>query len=209
MDIGISHSDNFEQDMFEEISSASNLEGIALQAESRSNQQMAALEWMIVPAIAIYIAKPFIDKFLAKAAEDSLEFAYPRFKATLQSLVVRLFRCDRSKFKTFTSGKGKVVDEGSWLFGIYSVTRSNQRMKFIFCDGMTEDQYKYATSQLFTLLKYHHLEGGSDDITLGIASLPNPNAHEVFVRFDLQSKRWRVVDLIEEIKRIKDARPQP
>lgn len=209
MDIAILHIDDFGQDLFEELFSASSLEEIDLRTESRPNQPMAALEWMILPAIAIYIAKPFVDKFLAKAAEDSVAVAYPRFKTAIQSLVVRLLKRERSRFRTVSSGKGKVVDEGAWLFGIYTVTRNNQRAKFIFGDGLTEEQYQCAVARLFELLNQHHVEGTADDITLGLHSLANPNASEIYLLFDRQNERWRVVDPMAEIRRIKDGNTEP
>lgn len=52
---------------------------------------MATVEWYVVPAVALYLAKPFIDKFLAKASDDLTAIAYPKFKQALQQLVQRLY----------------------------------------------------------------------------------------------------------------------
>ena len=204
MDIAVLYLEDYGTELFEELILASQSESLAVETEGRKNQPMANLEWMVIPAIAIYIAKPFIDKFLAKAAEDSVSIAYPKFKAAVQALVIRIFKHDRSKFAIISSGKNKGVDEGAWIFGIYSVTRNNQRIKFIFDDKLNEGEYQHAIDQMFDLLRQHHLEGTEDDITLGIRALPNSNCSDIFLLYDRQNQKWRAVDPLTEMRRIKD-----
>ncbi len=200
MQTSLIYVDDFEPEVFEPLVSAANQDQIPLDVHIRPNQPMAALEWLVLPAVALYFAKPFVDKLLAKASDDVAATVYPKFKLALHALVTRLYLKDRLRFKTFSSGKGKIVDEGAWLFGIYSVARSGKRIKFVFGDGLTAAQYATAVEELLKTLRAHHLDGVNDEIARGVALLLNPNMPDILLLFHAQKGKWEVIDPIARIQ---------
>lgn len=188
--------DDFDPELFAGLVQAAEEESIPLELQVRPNQPLAAVEWFVLPAVAAYIAKPFIDKFLAKASEDAVAAGYPRFKEALRSLVTRLYVLDRSRFKTLASGKSKVVDGGAWLFGVYSVSKSGKRLKFVFGDALTEDQYAKAVDELLKCLRAHHLDELDEEVAKGIGRLLNPSLPDVILLFNAEEGHWHVVDPI-------------
>ncbi|PTT92572.1 hypothetical protein DBR42_01665 [Pelomonas sp. HMWF004] len=192
--------DDFKLDYFGDLIHGAADDGVALKVESRPNSPMAAMEWFVLSGVALYIAKPFVDKFLAKAADDVATAGYPKLKTALKALVKRLYITDRSRFRAFTSAGAKVVDEGAWLFGVYAESVGGQRLKFVFGDGLTEVQYAQAVEELFKLLRAHHLDGVNDEIAKGIGRLLNPALPNVVLLFHAEQGRWHVVDPILEIQ---------
>jgi hypothetical protein len=47
----------------------------------------AAMEWLVPTAVAIYIAKPFFDVVIKRAADDFGDVVYPRLKSGIARLV--------------------------------------------------------------------------------------------------------------------------
>lgn len=47
---------------------------------------VAAMEWVVPTAIAIYIAKPFVDVILKCASDDFADVVYPRIKSGIAIL---------------------------------------------------------------------------------------------------------------------------
>lgn len=60
--------DGFDDKLLQPLLIAARSERIDLETRSRRNEVMATAEWYVVPAVALYLAKPFIDKFLARAS---------------------------------------------------------------------------------------------------------------------------------------------
>jgi len=200
METGLLFVDDFELAYFEDLIQGAADDDVSLEVESRPNSPIAAMEWLVLTGVAMYIAKPVVDKFLTKAADDAVAAGYPKLKAALQALVKRLYITDRSRFRTFTSNGMKVVDAGTWLFGLYSESMDGQRLKFVFGDGLTEVQYAQAVEELFKLLRAHHLDGVNDEIAQGIGRLLNPALPNVVLLFHAEQGRWHVVDPILEIQ---------
>jgi hypothetical protein len=198
METGLLFVDDFEFAYFEDLIQGAADDGVSLEVESRPNSPIAATEWLVLTGIAIYIAMPFVDKFLAKAAEDAIAVGYPKLKAALQALVKRIYITDRSRFRTFTAAGAKVVDEGAWLFSVCAESVGGQRLKFVFGDGLAEVQYAQALEELFKLLRAHHLDGVNDEIAQGIGRLLNPVLANVVLLFDAEQGRWRVLDPLLE-----------
>lgn len=192
--------DGFDDELLQPLLIAARAERIDFETRSRRNEVMATAEWYVVPAVALYLAKPFIDKFLAKASDDFIAITYPRFKQALQRLVKRLYIQERSSFTISAAGRKKVSDEGAWLFGVYSLERSGRRIKFIFGDGLSEEQYVTAVEELLRTIRTHHLGGLNDEIAQGIGRLVDPTASEILLMFHAEKGKWFVFDPVARLK---------
>ena len=200
--------DGFDDELLQPLLIAARSERIDLETRSRRNEVMATAEWYVVPAVALYLAKPFIDKFLAKASDDFIAITYPKFKRALQRLVQRLYIQERSSFRISAAGRKKVSDEGAWLFGVYSLERSGRRIKFIFGDGLSEEQYATAVEELLLTIRTHHLGGLNDEIAQGIGRLVDPNAREILLMFHAEKRKWFVFDPVARLNE-KQRREEP
>jgi hypothetical protein len=158
----------------------------------------AAMEWIVPTAIAIYIAKPFVDIILKRASDDFADVVYPRLKGGIATLAKKVFIRDRLPLSRVTS-KGPIAPSESAFFSIYSETTTNKRIKFVFVGTLPESQYDMCIQRAFELLELHHLsEDGTDELSLQIAALPHNRQDEIYLVYDGSSDTWEVRDPIQE-----------
>ena len=80
------------------------------------------------------------------------------------------------------------------------MARSGKRIKFVFGDGLTEQQYGTAVDELLKTLRAHHLDGVNDEITCGVARLLNPNMPDILLLFHPHKGKWEVIDPVVRIQ---------
>lgn len=99
----------------------------------------ASLEWLIPTAIAIYISKSYFTSFLEEMGKDH----YFLLKKGLKTLWDRIFSKDRKILVHKISTKGKIDKENkySFLFSIWAYIDDKHRIKFLFEDILTEEEY--------------------------------------------------------------------
>jgi len=81
-------------------------------------------------------------------------------------------------------------------------------MKFIFGDGLSEEQYAKAVEELLRTIRAHYLDGVNDEIAQGIGRLVDPRASRIFLMFHAKKGKWFVVDPVARLME-KQRREEP
>jgi len=174
-------------------------EGFRVTDDEVPPRPIAAIEWVVPTAIAIYIAKPFIDVILKRAADDFADVVYPRLKGGIATLAKKVFIRDRLPLSHDTCDVSSAPSEAVF-FSICSETTTTKRIKFVFTEPLPEHQYDTCIQELFTLLEQHHQsQDGTDDLSRQIAALPENLQYQIFLVYDGVSDTWEVRDPIHEL----------
>ena len=169
--------------------------GVKLEVASRENEPFAALEWAVLTAVAIYLSKPFIDAFLKRLADDATDAVYAKVKAAVTKLAEKLLIRDRGCMTVISSSPNKVKGAASRAFSIYSETRTQRSLKFVYNDTLTSLECEQSFEQVFTVLQQHHNSiDDSDLLSEQIAKLENPSAGTIYLFYEAESNTWSVID---------------
>jgi hypothetical protein len=153
-----------------------------------------AMEWVVPTAVAIYIAKPFIDVVLKRAADDFADAVYPRFKNGIATLAKKLFLRERVQLTRVTS-QGVTDAPHALYFSIESVTTTTKLVKFVFANVLTDEEYDACVAQAFDILEQHHASAdGTDSLSSQIASLPDSRQTVIFLVYNSELDEWEVRD---------------
>jgi len=158
-----------------------------------------AMEWVIPTAVAVYIANPFIDAIIKRAADDFGDAVYPRIKKAVINLAKKLYVRERLPLVMVTSQGPKDDSSDVIQFSIYSETTTKRRIKFVFTKTYAEQQYEQCVEQVFGILTEHHGSvDGSDSLSQQIAQLPENRQDRIFLVYDDHTETWSVRDPIQE-----------
>ena len=155
----------------------------------------ASLEIWTIPAIMFFISKAYFDGFLKEAGRRHyriLEDALGRFWK-------RLFhRSDGVRFAVLRSD-GEVKTEYSQLFGIYAEVKKRKKLKLVFRNGCSEQEYRTAIRVFLCLLDSYHRGLADPDATVGIDH-EEGRWGQVVVTLDPETETLRVVRMPSEVK---------
>ncbi len=195
--------ENVPADYFDDFRKLADDGSLDIHEEPRENVPYSAIGWVVPTAISVYVGMKFIDAFLKRAADDVADAAYPKFKTALVNLVKRIFLRDRGVFSVITGVPNKVTSPQSLIFSVYSETKINKRVKFVFHEELSEIEYEKCVEQIFVTLREHHITDGNEDrISRDIADVSDLRAGEVYLLYNAHTSRWEAVDPIKEtIKR--------
>lgn len=161
-------------------------------------QPYGAMEWVIPTAIAVYIAKPFIDAIIKRAADDFADVVYPRLKAGVTNFVKKLYIRERLPIKVIQSGEVQDAPNAS-IFSLYSETVTRVRVKFVFDKSLTEEAYDGCVERAFSLLLEHHQsDSGNDELSRQIGLLREDRRDQIFLVYNEQTGIWEARDPIQE-----------
>lgn len=199
VDFALLYIDNIPSNYFDEIRQVAEDDGLNLLEEPRENEPFMAIEWVVPAAVSVYIGLKFIDAFLKRAADDVADAVYPKFKTALINLAKKVLVQDRDKFSVFSSSPKKITNTHSLIFSIYSETKLNRRLKFVFHRELPENEYEKCIEKIFSLLHEHHLsENNEDHLSLAITEVSNLGTREVYLLYNPESSEWELVDPIKE-----------
>jgi hypothetical protein len=78
----VSYEDFIPSDFFAEFMTEARDDGVAVTLEARPSGPKMGVEWMIASAIIVFLAKPFLDDVLKRAANDVGNYVYPKLKTS-------------------------------------------------------------------------------------------------------------------------------
>ena len=198
-DIGLQYFTGIPNGYLDDFRKSFDSDDVRLSEQEFEPAPFSAMEWVIPTAIAIYIAKPFIDVIIKRAADDFGDAVYPRVKNAIINLVRKLYISDRLPIMLVTSSGPKEDASELIQFSIYSETNTLRRIKFVFTKTYSEQQYNQCVNQVFTILTEHHSKlGGDDTLSQQIAQLPENRQDHIFLVYDDQAETWFVRDPIQE-----------
>jgi len=160
---------------------------------------MMALEWLLPTTVIVCLAKPFLDVFLKRAADDVADVVYPKIKNAITKLVIKVLVSTRGSWRRITTS-GELPREGrSAFFSIESETKEATRIKFVFNEGDSEEQYEACLDQALQLLQAHHTESPHDPF---LDAPVDEDRNTIYMLYDEDQQRWYAANIYEEIRKI-------
>jgi hypothetical protein len=168
--------------------------GIPLHMVLEPPKVYASILWAVPSILAIYLAKPFIETILKKAAEDS----YPAIRSAFQKLAKSVFRTSA------TLPEPRI----SLLLALYFERQNGGWVKALVWEGISADIQEEALDKLFVLVREENSGVLSSEQLMMWGALERWGT--VFICFDLVTRAWKPIDIIEESRKSKtlpDFRP--
>jgi hypothetical protein len=157
----------------------------------------ATIEWLLPTAIVIFITKAYFDSFLKEMGKDHYEF----LKKGILSVWNKLLHKDREINLIAIGSKGKVKStKYSLAFSVWSELNDQFRLKFLFDEQMTEDQFEEYVSLILQFLKTMHMEGGNIKDCLIIEDDIRHVGRIILIAFDKEVNRLRMLNPIPDKK---------
>jgi hypothetical protein len=149
--------------------------GVPLQVDAREPQPVAALEDYLPTAIALIIAKPFLDAFLKKAGEDAYE--------KLKPAIIRCYLAARKITVTIMASGAQKAGQSpfSRTFSVYAKAADGTSVKFLFSAETTDQSLDAATGKMLELIR-----GGGPALA--------PTGHRrmlVLLVYDVPTETWQ------------------
>lgn len=197
-DIGLRYYTDIPDGYLDEFRDSFDGDEVRLSEQEFESSAYNAMEWVIPTAVAVYIAKPFIDTIIKRAADDFGDAIYPRIKRAVVNLAKKLYVRERLPLVVITSQRPK--DNSDVIqFSICSETTTKRHIKFVFAKTYGEQQYEQCVEQLFSILTEHHrASDGNDSLSKQIAQLPDNPQNCIFLVYDESTETWSVRDPIQE-----------
>lgn len=196
-DIGLSYLDVLPADYFEDFQKSLPPD-IKFFAEPRENTPQASWAWVALTAVALYIGKPFIDAYLKRAADDLVNATYPAIKSAIINLAKKVLDSSTEPRLMIVTTDGKANDAGTLLFAIYAKTKTQQQIKFVFQQGLTDAEIEQAIEQLFAILQTHFTT--EDDMLSRWQPEQEVMPKGLFLAYDQETEKWRLVDPLEQVR---------
>lgn len=133
-------------------------------SEHSSSGPYASLDWLIPTGIGLYIAKPYFETFLKKAAEDHYALLKEAFK---KHLYPKSINPVENEFKLVTTG-GKEKDTFFTLhFSMYTKLSSSDgdiTLKLMFPKGCSAEYFNQAIEQYTNFISSYINNGGEAEL---------------------------------------------
>jgi hypothetical protein len=160
---------------------------INLHVERKPPTIYASIIWAMPTLIAVYLVKPFVETILKKAAED----AYPALKSGVTNFVHRIL----------TREERTTEPRVSITLAIYFERSHGGWAKALLWEGLPETLQQEALESLFLLIQQDSNGNMDEDM---LAEWDNSEQWgKVFLRFDLETRTWKAIDIVAESRRSK------
>lgn len=197
-DLAISCLDKIPNDFFDDFSTSVNQQGLKLLVEPREDKgPFAGIEWILPTTVLLFIAKSYFDPFLREMGKDH----YHLLKQAINGLRSKVFRKIEPKVK-IVSSTGKVSDgeKFSIVFSIMADAGGGKRIKFLFQNSASEEEYIKIVDGIMSFLKSFYDNSLSPEIIEDLKR-PNLSRNMILLQFNAKTNRIEVVDLRPEIKK--------
>jgi hypothetical protein len=149
--IAISYEKNIPNEIISAFVSDISAPGLDIRSEARETEVHAGVEWYIPTALIIFIGKAYFDSFLKEMGKEH----YHLLKKGIISLWKYFFGHERSvKFNRVASnGKISAVPQYSIALSLMTDLSGQYRIKYLFKDNLSEDDFKKAIEHFFDFLE--------------------------------------------------------
>jgi hypothetical protein len=186
----LAYQEGIEPSYFAEFEHELQQSGNSVKFETLPGGPSAGAEFWLFPAILIFLGKPFIDEFLKRAAVDANDVVYPKFKGALAKLLKKVFKKERC-ISILASSPGKVQFPTVLVFAFYSETRTGTKLKFVFLETLTDQEYDEAVDGLLNILGAHY-RVEADDVLAD--TVPPGSWKPILLAYDRETKLWKLYD---------------
>jgi hypothetical protein len=189
-DIVLSYPESFPEKFGDIIVSDIKHEKLTVVIEKKPYPQMwNGIDWLLPTAIAVYIFKPYFESFLKEAGKDH----YSILKESLSKL---LKPAKESPVKTVVSRlspeKINQTNQQSKTISIHIEVNNGRRIKLLFDDKLSIDDWVGGLNSFLELTERHYLEYPKDELTLKIDALNAKDDPQIFGTINPQTKEWNL-----------------
>ena len=174
--IALLHHSEVPTRFLDELCASVNADSLRLERVSRPEPSpQMGIEWLAIPAMAVFLLKPYFDGFLNEVGKDH----YHGLKRTLKSLWGKLFSKDRKFRAAIVTASGVKKLEYSMLFAVYAAYDEGKLVKLLIPEDCSEEEYCAGIEAFLDFVEAYHSgksknkiainlnpEGGSGSITL-------------------------------------------
>jgi hypothetical protein len=185
--IGFSYQEDLPKEIMDELIDNITIEGLTIQSESREVGVYMAMEWALPSIIVAYLSKPYFEAFLKEAGKDHYQLLKKGFINLFKRLFTKTNKAKRSS-----------------LFSVIGQLEDGRSVKFIFPEGLPEDEYEVLLNMLFELLANHYSAFPNDDITNIIDELQTPS-RSVYLEYSSSVHSWVLLDPMKEARKARNA----
>lgn len=165
-------------------------------SEHSSSGPYASLDWLIPTGIGLYIAKPYFETFLKKAAEDHYELLKKTFKTYLYP---KSINPEKNEFKLVTNG-GKEKDTFFTLhFSMYTKLSSSNgdvTLKLMFPKGCSAEYFNQAIELYTNFISGYVSKGGEVELADKLIELDSGRRWTKILWLDDKSQEIELVDVV-------------
>jgi hypothetical protein len=162
-----------------------------------SPRLFATIEWLIPTAVFIFITKSYFDSFLKEMGKDH----YALLKKGILSVWNKMFHKDEIKKFIIISSEGKIKSsQYSFAFSILSEINDQFRVKFLFDEQITEEQFEKYITLILQFLNALHMKDGNVNDYLIVEDDINHVGRIILIAFDMGKNRLRMISPIPNIK---------
>lgn len=175
--------------------------GATVHVETRENEPMASVALYAITALVVYLAKPFIDAHLKRAADEVANVTYPAIKGAIQRFVKRLFHKESVSLTVVTSTPGKIDDGFCLFFSVLADTKFESRVKFAFTEKLDPAELDTAIAELLKLLIEHHTTDDTEDDLSRKMLAVTPRPSLAVMIYDRTARTWMMFDPRSHLRR--------
>jgi hypothetical protein len=202
----LSYLDSFGPEYFAELVNDLSQAGIRLESKPRAATAVASFEWLAPTAIALYLARPFVDAFLKRAADDVADPLYPKLKDALVSFAEKVFVGESKSIWKIQSGKEPILDPRG-MFSIEVQIGDREVWKFIFNDDTRPVDYARQVSALLDVFASATALAAEEALHRRNAEEPSlPSPSRIVFFYDSEAHLWIGTDPVRDA--IDNARSQ-
>jgi hypothetical protein len=151
--IGISYTENFPRNIFNDFLSILDNKNLNIEIESREPAPMACYEWLVPTAIIIFIGKSYFNSFLQEMGKDH----YQLLKKAFISLRGKLVGKNAPQVTIVsTAGKFSSNSKYSLVFSVIAESNDNFKFKLLIQSKVNEAEYEKIISSFIEFLDEYY-----------------------------------------------------
>ena len=193
--IAIVHEERVPKHIIEGFCAELNVKTINIQKIELPEQgPQAHLEWFVLPAIAVWLLKPYFNSLLTEAAKDH----HVVLKKSLEWLWKRVFGRDRELRGSIVTSSGATKPKYSVTFAIYVPAEDGRIVKLLVRDDSSEDECASIIDAFLKFVESYH----SGNLPSGYReSLESKQRLSKYILVEYDSDR-KSLQILEEIRNI-------
>ena len=189
--IALLHHHEVPAGFLDEFCTSVNIESLKIERISQPEPSpQAGMEWLSVPAIAVFLLRPYFDSFMKEAGKDH----YHVLKRGLKALWGKLFSKDRKFRVAIVTASGVKELEYSMAFAVYAEFDDGKLVKLLIAEDCSEEEYFASIEEFLDLVESYH--SGESDNQIAIDLKPEGGSEDItLVAFDRKSGALRNVEI--------------
>ncbi len=153
--IAVIHHERVPTSLLDEFCASVNTDSLSFERISRPEPgPQMGMEWLAIPAIAVFLLKPYFESFMTEAGRDH----YHVLRNALKALWDKLFSKNRRFRVAVVTVSGEKTSKYSMLFAIYANVDNNQLVKLLVRQDCSEDEYAASVDAFLKFLESRHAQ---------------------------------------------------